>query len=319
MNTSKKITNIELFAKTAKKLGLTVTPLHAKNNKTLHAISSGDKFYFMSSKAPGFYPESKRWGAHLTGSKQLTQNMLTKLGYTTIRSSFLTPGDYNSLKAFSTEAQKVTKKFPVILKPDDGLDGRGIKYVANNTILKREMKHFYAKNTTVIIQPIITDSEYRILIVNKKVELVHSKDFRSITGDGEQTIQSLLKRIPARNLNTDFIQMQYNLTGYTYKTVLPADIQFPYHIVKDSSGRHYQHKNFSRDLLDWSNKLVKDLSIDTFAIDLFVTDNLERSSGYTIIELNSNPGLSHYYTSCNDTVQPDRICEKVLKKYFKIK
>lgn len=319
MKTPAKISNIELFSKTAKKLGLTVTPIPTEKNKNLCSISLGNKFYFLSSKAPGFYPNAKRWGAHLTGSKQLTQKMLTKLGYKTIRSNFLAPSAYTSFTAFFAQTQKVTKKFPVILKPDDGLDGRGIKYVANNTVLKREMKTFYLKNTTVIIQPIITDPEYRILIINKKVELVHSKDFRSIVGDGTQTIASLLSHIPAKNLNVDFISMQYSLTGYTSTSILPEGIQFPYHIVKDSSATHYQYKSFPKALTSWANKLVTDLSIDTFAIDLFVKADLKDPSGYTIIELNSNPGLAHYYYACNDTVQPDRICNKVLRTYFGLK
>ena len=319
MNTSKKLTNVALFAKTAKRLGLTVTKIPTATNKTLFSIASKDKFYFGSSKAPGFYPESRRWGAHLTGSKQLTQKILKKLGYKTIRSAFIMPRLHTSFQSFFKQAENAAKKFPVILKPDDGLDGRGIKYIANKAILKREMKTFYQNGTTVILQPIISDSEYRILIVNGNVELVHSKDFRSITGDGKTSIEMLLKEIPAGYQNTDFTSMQYELTGHTLNTILPKGDHFPYHIVKDSSKTHYQFEKFPKNLITWAKKLTKDLSIETYAIDLFVGTDLSDTDNYTIIELNSNPGLVHYYYSCNDKVQPDRICEKVLKKYFNIK
>ena len=245
--------------------------------------------------------------------------MLKKLGYKTIKSSFITPSNHNSFQSFFKEAKKAASTFPVILKPDKGLDGRGIKYVANTTILKRELETFYKKHITVLVQPIITDSEYRILIINGKVELVHSKDFRCVTGDGIQTIQSLLRHVSKRNKNNDFIELQYDLTRNTPETILPVGMTFAYHIVNDSSARHYQFEKFPKNLTKWASELTKDLSIDTFAIDLFVKKDLSDSDGYTIIELNSNPGLAHYYYSCNDTVQPDRICTKVLKKYFNLK
>jgi len=124
MTTLKKLSNVDLFAKTAKKLGLTFKKIPTDTNKTLFSISNDRKFYFGSTKAPGFYPESRRWGAHLTGSKQLTQKILKKLGYKTIQSTFIHSDSHTSFKSFFSQAEKASKKFPVILKPDKGLDGR---------------------------------------------------------------------------------------------------------------------------------------------------------------------------------------------------
>jgi|GEM_PF-1187744 len=319
MKKDKTPANIALFKQTAEKLGLTFTKMPTKNNKHLFSIASADRFYLGSWKSPGFYPEARRWGGVLTGNKQLTQDILKRLGFKTIQSTFLTYEEHPSFKSFYNLAQEKYQRFPVILKPNNGMDGRGIKYVADMPALKRELKFFYKNRTTVILQPIITDSEYRILIINGKVELVHSKDFRSVKGDGKKDIQSLLGKISEKNKNNDFIKLQYTLTGYTRKTILGYKETFGYHIVKDSSARHYQFEKFPKDLLRWSQSLVHALSIDTVAIDLFVDGSLENSDNYTIIELNSNPGLSHYYTACKDSVQPERICEKVLRDFFKIK
>lgn len=311
--------NILLFKKTAEKLGLTFAKIPIKNNKHLFSIASEDRFYLGSWKSPGFYPEARRWGAVLTGNKRLTQDILQQFGYKTIESTFLTHEEHPTFKTFFNLAQAEYKKFPVILKPNNGMDGRGIKYIADIVALKHALKSFYRNKTAVILQPIITDSEYRILIVNGKVELVHSKDFRSVKGDGRKNIQTLLEKVSEKNKNNDFIKLQYTLTGYNKKTILDKNETFGYHIVKDSSARHYQFEKFPKDLLNWARSLTQSLSIDTFAIDLFVDGTLEDSDNYTIIELNSNPGLSHYYTACNDSVQPERICEKVLRDFFKIK
>lgn len=310
--------NILLFKRTAEKLGLTFTKMPIKNNKNLFSIASADRFYLGSWKTPGFYPEAKRWGGVLTGNKRLTQNILQNLGFKTIESTFLTYEEHPSFKTFFKLAQEKHEKFPVILKPNNGMDGRGIKYVADMNALKKELKSFHKKKMAVILQPIITDSEYRILIINGDVELVHSKDFRSVKGDGTKNIKTLLEKVADKNKNEDFIKLQYSLTGYNKNTILAKDETFGYHIVKDSSSRYYQYEKFPKDLVRWAKSLTQSLTIDTVAVDLFVDGDLEDSNNYTIIELNSNPGLAHYYTSCHDAVQPERICEKVLRHFFKI-
>jgi hypothetical protein len=316
---SKMPSNIVLFKKTAEKLGLTFTKVPTVGSRNLFKIASADRFYMGSFKSPGFYPETCRWHGVFTGNKQLTQNALQELGYKTITSTYLTPQEHPAFSTFLALAEENCHKFPVILKPNNGMDGRGIKYIADTKSLKRELKAFYKNKTSVLLQPIVTESEYRILIINGSVELVHSKDFRCVVGDGTKNIKTLLVEIPDKNKNEDFIKLQYELTGYTKKTVLDKNVAFKYHIVKDSTARHYQFKNFPKDLIRWSKSLTKDLSMQTVAIDLFIDGDMEDSTNYTIIELNSNPGLSHYYTACNDSVQPERICEKVLRDFFKIK
>jgi hypothetical protein len=318
MTDAKMPSNIRLFKKTAEKLGLTFTKVPTPHSKNLFKISSADRFYLGSFASPGFYPETCRWHGIFTGNKQLTQNALQELGYKTIRSTFLIPQEHPSFTSFFALAEEKYQRFPLILKPNNGMDGRGIKYIADMASLKRELKSFYKDETTVLMQSIITEPEYRILIVNGSVELVHSKDFRSVVGDGVKNIKTLLAEVADKNKNEDFIALQYKITGHTMKTVLTTDESFRYHIVKDSSARHYQFENFPKDLVTWSTALVKDLSMKTVAVDLFIDGDMEDSANYTIIELNSNPGLSHYYTSCNDSVQPERICEKVLRDFFNI-
>ena len=316
---SKMPSNILLFKNTAERLGLTFTKVPITNSRNLFKIASAERFYLGSFKAPGFYPETCRWHGVFTGNKRLTQDILQELGYSTIASIFLTPQEHPSFATFLALAEETYQKFPIILKPNDGMDGRGIKYIANIKSLKRELKAFYKQGKTVLLQPIVTEPEYRILIINGSVELFHSKDFRSIVGDGKNNIKTLLAEILDKNKNEDFIKLQYTLTGYTKKTVLSEGELFKYHIVKDSSGRHYQFKKFPKDLMKWSKSLVKDLSIKTVAIDLFIDGDIEDSSNYIIIELNSNPGLTQYFKACNDSIQPERICEKVLRDYFNLK
>jgi len=318
MPQTKMPSNILLFKKTAEKLGLTFTKVPISNSRNLFKIASPERFYLGSFKAPGFYPETCRWHGVFTGNKKLTQSILQELGYKTITSCFLTPQESFTFSAYLALAEENYKKFPLILKPNNGMDGRGIKYIGDAKSLKHELKAFYKSKKTVLLQSIILEPEYRILIINGSVELFHSKDFRSVQGDGKKNIKTLLEEIPNKDKNAEFIKLQYTLTGYTKKTVLNKNELFKYHIVKDSSGRHYQFENFPEDLLRWSKALIKDLSIQTVAIDLFINGDIEDSANYTIIELNSNPGLTQYYTACNDAIQPERICEKVLRDYFKL-
>lgn len=231
---------------------------------------------------------------------------------------FFDPQEFASSDKFCKAAIAKCQKFPVLIKPNKGLDGRGILYIDNIASLKRELKNFYKLKSVIIIQPIIAHPEFRILVINNEIELVHSKDFRAVTGDGISTIGDLLEKVSARDKNEDYIKLQFKLNKYNKKTVLRKDEEFKYHIVKNSSGRHFQTSDYSEEVIKWTKHLADSLNMGTFAIDLFADKDLKDSSKFTIIELNSNPGLAHYVKLCNDSSQPKRICERVLRDYFKL-
>ncbi|MFT5036905.1 MAG: hypothetical protein ACI9VM_000474 [Candidatus Azotimanducaceae bacterium] len=314
----KELTNTELFQKTAKKLGLKFKKTPVERNKGLFSISGNGQHYFGSPNAPGFYPNVTRWNGAFTVNKKLAQSTLTQLGYKTIPSKFLIPTAHASFKSFWEKAQKMSPLFPIIIKPNAGFHGRGIQYVTDSPQLKRALQLLYREGREFMLQPVIDQEEYRILIVNGKVELVSSRSAPSVQGDGTKTIDELLATIPEDSKNTDFIRNQYAKNKLTPKTILEESMLFPYHILKDTDCRYYQSEKLPKELVKWANTLSKTLSAPVIGMDLFVNGQLSDPDNYTVIELNSNPGLANYYNKCGDSSQPLRICEKVLRDYFKI-
>lgn len=207
----------------------------------------------------------------------------------------------------------------MIIKPNGGFHGIGIQYIINNTQLRRVLKSLYREGKEFMMQPVLEQDEYRILIVNGKTELVSSRSNPCVLGDGVKTIAELLATIPMKSKNNDFIRHQYQKNNWTANTVLGKSIPFAYHFLKDTDGRYYQSQNLPKDLVTWAATLSKRLTAPVIGIDLFVKGNLHNKDNYTIIELNSNPGLANYYNKLGDLTEPMRICEKVLRDYFALK
>jgi len=310
--------NVALFKRISKKLGLTFKMESMPGNKTLFSITDGTRMYLGSTAEPGFFPNVQRWNATLTKNKHLTQRILNRLKYKTIRSVYLFPKDFSSCGKFMSFAEQKAPKYPFIVKPDVGLQGAGIKYITDKKTLRDAIRPLYEKSKVSMLQPIIDQEEYRVLVINNKVELVHSKGYYSVIGDGEQTIESLLKNVPKNKQDEKFQLEVYKKLKKTKKTILEKDEKFPCHLIKKPTTDYYASEKLPKHLVKWSIDLAKQLSSPVLGIDIFVKSDLNNPKDYTIIELNSNPGLGYFYSWYDDDYEPERICESVLRNYFKM-
>ncbi len=82
----KNVSTSTVYKKVAKKLGLKHEYVQSSPTKKVLFIHNAKKFFLFGTGSPGFYPEAKRWNAHFTVSKLLTQKILKKFGYKVILS-----------------------------------------------------------------------------------------------------------------------------------------------------------------------------------------------------------------------------------------
>lgn len=315
----KELSNTDICQKAAKNLGLKSERVKTTQGKQLLLLSDKKgKFFFASPAAPGFYPEVRRWNAHFSGSKLLTQKVLKRLGYKVIASHEVRMTDYADTRTLTKNLDKKHLKFPVLTKPDKGLRGKDIAIAENTKQLKKISENYYKKGIDFMVQPILDQDEYRILVVNNDVMLMHSKHFPCVVGNGTSTIRQLLHKIPKEKKDLTFIEWQYKKQKLRPSIVLGEGRKFAYHLTRKPTTTYYKTTDIPRAVQTWALKLARDIASPVVGIDVFVSGSFNDPKSYTIIELNSNPGFNYLITFCNDDQTPYRIYEKVLKDYFEI-
>lgn len=311
-------TNIEIYEEVAKEIGLKTEYIQSSPHRKPLMISNDKRFMLVNIGTPGFYPETTRWNACFTGSKLLTQKILKRIGYNVISSEGVRVTDFPSAKVLCDSLLKKEYNFPLLMKPDKGYDGKNINIVENAKQLTQTTREHFEHKSDFLIQPILDQNEYRVLVVNNEVVLMHSKHNQRVVGDGISTIEKLLSLVPASKKDEAFIAWQYKKYKTTPTHVLAKDQVFEYHLTKIPSTVYYKTSNFHPVVKKWALKLAKDINSPVIGIDVFIPDSFEDISTYTIIELNSNPAIYYLPTRCNDTLTGPKIVKKVLTDYFKI-
>src|SRR3990167_5643871 len=88
--------NIAMYERVAKTLGLKCEHVYSTYKKKPLLISNDKKFFLISTGSPGFYPSVKRFNAHLTTNKMLSQQVLQKFNYRVIGTTPVQVQDYSS-------------------------------------------------------------------------------------------------------------------------------------------------------------------------------------------------------------------------------
>jgi hypothetical protein len=310
--------NIAIYERVAKKLGLDCEYIHSSHKKKPLLISNDKKFFLMNTGYPGFYPSVSRFSAYLTANKILSQKILQKFSYRVIITTPIHVRDYLSEEELLLDVKQKNLLFPLLIKPNTGQDGDDISICETTEQLEAVCIAFFTKKHDFLMQPIITQNEYRILVVDHELVLIHSKRNQRVTGDGKTSIGTLLSKIPESKKSYVIIGWQHNKRKTTMESVLPTGDHFDYHITKIPSADVYYKDNFPPEVTAWALKLSQTLSSPVVGIDVFVPGDITDTDSYTIIELNSNPAVYYLPKRCNDFTTPYLIVEKVLKNYFNL-
>ena len=317
MNTIYK-SNIETLKDAAEALSYTATYLPGAQKAKRLLISNGKKMFIANSTLFGFYPEVQRWQQHLFDSKILTQVVLKQLGYNTIASFTAYCNDYPSSTTLQKEALRTTLQYPVIVKPEEGERGRDISVALTKTGLALQIKALYEQKKNFLIQPVLTFDEYRILLVNGKIEVIHMKQLNHIVGDGIQTIKKLLHKKPNGEKDDTFVKSELKKRGLNLNSILAKNDTFTSHLTRFSAPEeYYESKKFPKNISQWAEKLSQDISVATIGIDIFAPHGLQDPDAYIIIELNANPAFEYFHKRYNDKTKIKEIATKFLKHYFK--
>lgn len=206
---------------------------------------------------------------------------------------------------------------PVVLKPFDGNQGKGVYLNLN---CESDIKHAYKEaskySNGIIVEKYITGRDYRILVVGDKVSAVAERLPAMVIGDGHHTVKELVEMVnmsenrgenhekPLTKIKLDSVSQ--DILGESGLTVdsIPDEGQ----TVKLRTNGNLSTGGTAIDCTDIihpENAELAVLAANAIGIDIagidIITDDISKSiieTGGAIVEVNTAPGIRmHIYPS----------------------
>lgn len=249
-------------------------------------------FYALKSKTIFFFNASNptiKNGGFIMESKKQIYNLIPQQYYP--KTALIAEG--TPFTEVQKKVQEIGFQFPLIAKPDIGLRGSAVKKVDRLA----ELEAYNAKgNFDYLVQDLIPFSnEIGVFYVryphekSGKITGIVGKEFLIVTGDGQSTIEILIKKDPRHEMQLPVLQKEY---GSELNTVLPQGelknlVPYGNHI-RGAKFLDYSHL-ISPELTKVINEVAMQIPAFYFGrFDLMYNtfDELEQGKNFAIVELN---------------------------------
>jgi cyanophycin synthetase len=319
-----KITNLQILKRAAKKYGLTSGLVDSPYSEAVY-ITDGRKYFIARSKSKyGMYPTNPKFAEFLADDKATTKRFLKKFGFRVIKGkqfyivkNALSP-ILNNDKAASalTYADKIS--YPVFVKPNSGSRGANAKIIFNQTGLKKHIAHLKSqKIKSFLVEKFTVRPEYRIFIVNGKVEYMYRKQRMTITGTGKHTISELLAETnfqPDKEYLKQLLKNEKKNLQSILHTNKELTLQETANISLGAKITDYREK-VPKIIHDWAKAISRTTGLNVLGVDIFTKGEWNEPSKYLIIEINSNPALSGIYNKGHQE-KAFSIWKKIFDSFF---
>lgn len=275
-------------------------------------------------------------GSDIVQDKIITKKFLDEIRIPTPSYITITNSEHD-MNIISEKMKKFNIKFPVCVKPIDGNHGRGV-HVNVNTIseLFRYIKDAFkeSKKHIALIEEMVFGTEYRILVVENEVVSCCQKESANVTGDGVNTIKTLVEienNKPYRgdgheNILTKIkIDEEYLKKKYGYNlSIIPKKDEKVYlngtsNLSTGGNATECLQLVNKKNLLNFV-KIAKTCNINICGIDIICKDiqlPIDEDNNGAIIEVNASPGLRMHafkYEN-NKIIKNEKISEKIVDTF----
>ena len=245
--------------------------------------------------------ETKAMAAFITHSKRLTAEMLRRHGIPT-------PQHQSVKDAQEALAAAAKMGYPVVIKPDDQEQGRGVSAgLTNPSAVEAAFMQACALSKTVLVEKHHEGQDYRLTVFRNQVIKVIQRRPAAVVGDGVHTVTELIElqinSDPRRGEEEDFPLDTIRLDEHT-TSVLELKRQG---LTADSvpeAGRSVLIMRTGNMALDVTDEVHPDVAaqavlaarvvgLDIAGVDLVARDISQplAAQGGAIVEVNAGPGL----------------------------
>ena len=316
-----KQTHLNAITLAAKKQGYIVKKISSGDTGLLgdaYQIKRADgSFRIFSSWKIGYYPNTPLWFKMLANSKQLSDKILNDLGYTTIPGIYFSCKDMEDNSVIDRKLNRV-KKYPIICKPEEGIQGKGISVIYSPNQLRKYLAKAKKKGVSFMAQKLIMGEEFRITVIEGEVFFAHNKAYPVIRGDGKESIYNLCKNANYP-IDENYLKNGLNVRSYTKNTVLTKNEEIPIHITKKGGKDIYTEEDVPAAISEWVLKLCANLGVQTIGVDVIIPKDKKDHNKYRIIEINACPGFTYIAKRYKKIDLVDKIAKQIVKKSFGLK
>lgn len=271
--------------------------------------------------------------SEVSKDKDFAKFFMRRMGYPTVPGktffSDIFCNDFNSKKnihAAYAYAQKI--HFPVMVKPNSGSQGIGVCKVHAKREFYKAMHFIFARDRVALVEKVMEGKDYRVVVLDDKVISAYERVPLSVVGDGKSTIQQLLRKKQSdfikegRDTRIKFedfrITQKLSHQKLSMNSIIKRDQQiFLLDNANLSSGgdsmdvTESMHQDFKKIAIG----LTKDMGLKMCGVDMLVVGDIkQKPKKYCILEINSAPGLDHYFLSGK---KQEKIVEDMYLKVLK--
>ncbi len=220
-------------------------------------------------------------------------------------------GSKDSLEAAYRYAKKLG--FPVVVKPNSASQGRAVEKVHTRETFYRAFRAAAKIDNVVLVQRHLRGRDYRVVVLDKKVISAYERIPLSVIGDGRASIKQLLLR-KQREFEQSGRDTRIKLRDPRIANKLRHDSRsFASRPARGEEVFLLDNANLStggesRDVTESMSAaykriavgLTRDMGLRLCGVDLMLhqggIESVPRRGrhDYTVIEINSAPGLDHY-------------------------
>lgn len=197
--------------------------------------------------------------------------------------------------------------YPLFIKPNHGASGRDVYRIQTPEELRSTLSRLFRKHTKLLVQPAIAGRDLRILVLNGEIVSAYERIPLSVTGNGTDTIKALL-RAKIKQLYKSGRGSGLRVSDKSIARHLQSQGRALDDVIADGERVYLlPNANLSTggdavDVLDALSPNFKTICIAAagsiglrFAgVDVLCEDPSLEQPVYTILELNSAPGMRNY-------------------------
>ena len=201
----------------------------------------------------------------------------------------------------------------VVCKPNDGRGGKGVEIANNRKELEKIVSNIFSKSRGLAMCPFYDiNEEYRLILLNGKVELIFTKTRPTIIGNGKDTV---LKLIIDSDNKFDIKSFDENM-DYSY---IPREnekkvLTWKHNLELGSSAIVVQNQEKITQLTTIALKASKILNLKFASIDI-----VEIGNEYKILEINSGVSMEYFSKCSNENYEKAKsIYKKAISLMFNL-
>jgi len=261
------------------------------------------------------FPINSTTFTQIANDKACTSEILSANGIPNVEHYyFMCPNDIHYVKYLGVDGNwkqmiaLLEKYKKIICKPNSGTGGAGLKIVEDEGDLEKAVTELFSNQSTMCICPYYDiENEFRVIILDGKVQLIFRKVRPYVTGNGNDNIASLCAQAGKRadvSLNIDM----------SYIPSLGEDVEIGW--------KHNLGQGSSPEVLTEGTtyERVSSLALKTLALldgRFASVDCVSIDGNFRVLEVNSGVMMDNFALSSNDNyIKAKSIYKAAIDKYF---